>query len=292
MNRLFLKVLNKFRLLDSIKVSGSIVLNKRKFKIPIIYKTGFANMFMSEQWMIDLLKIILTDDKKCFVDVGVNVGQTLLKLRSVSRVINYIGFEPNPLCVLYVNDLIKVNRFENCHLIPVGISDLTKIGVLNYFDDSATDGAASIISNFRPNKTILRKEYVPVFTIEDLKNEVDFSEISVLKIDVEGAELEVLKSFFSIIEQSKPVILIEILPVYSEANISRIERQNEIMDIIKRIEYIVYRVIKTGDRLLGFERISTIGIHSDLNQCEYVLVFKEQIEPFENFNYFSATHNE
>ena len=43
---------------------------------------------------------------KGFIDVGVNVGQTLLKLKSISSEINYLGFEPNPNCVNYLKNLI------------------------------------------------------------------------------------------------------------------------------------------------------------------------------------------
>ena len=49
--------------------------------------------------MIDILKIVLPIENKKFIDVGVNIGQTLLKLKSVSSEIDYIGFEPNPICV-------------------------------------------------------------------------------------------------------------------------------------------------------------------------------------------------
>jgi len=229
---------------------------------------------MSEPWMIDLLKIILAGENKCFLDIGVNIGQTLLKLKSVSDSIKYIGFEPNPLCVFYVNNLIKKNNFTDCHLVPAGISDSTCISVLNFFSNSTTDSSASIIPNFRPNQKTVRKEYVSLFQVDQVKEQIEINEFSILKIDVEGAELEVIKSFFHLIEQNKPIILIEILPAYDETNTERIERQNEIIRIVTNLDYLIYRVIKENDKFLRLKEIFNIELHSDMNQCDYVLIPK------------------
>ncbi|HYF70798.1 MAG TPA: FkbM family methyltransferase [Ohtaekwangia sp.] len=272
MNKFSLKILKKLRVLPYLNLKGSIILNQTRFTIPIIQNTGYDNMFMSEPWMVALMKVILKNENKCFIDVGVNIGQTLLKLKSVSDKIKYIGFEPNPLCIFYVKNLIKENNFTDCHLIPVGLSDSTGIGVLNFFSDSTTDSSASIISDFRPNLKIVRKEYVSLFQVDQIKEQIGFNEFSILKIDVEGAELEVIKSFLSLIEQNKPIILIEILPAYDETNTDRIERQNEIVRIVTAIDYSIYRVIKQNDKFLHLKEIFNIELHSDMNLCEYVMI--------------------
>ena len=132
MKKILIKVLNKFKILSLFNVIGIIHLNDERFKIPVIQKVGFSNLFMSEPWMIDILKIVLPIDGKNFIDVGANIGQTLLKLRSVSSKINYIGFEPNPICVNYISKLIEENNFSNTQIIPSGISDKNEIGVLKY----------------------------------------------------------------------------------------------------------------------------------------------------------------
>ena len=107
MNNTIIKILNKLDLLRWINIHGYLRLNNKEFTIPILGKTGHANLFMSEPWMTDLLKIILPIENKTFIDVGVNVGQSLLKLKSISAEINYIGFEPNPICIHYLTKLMK-----------------------------------------------------------------------------------------------------------------------------------------------------------------------------------------
>lgn len=282
MIKLLIRALNKFKILSYVNVNGNVTLNNKSFKIPILQKVGYTNLFMSEPWMIDILKIVLPIDSKLFVDVGVNIGQTLLKLRSVSSDIEYIGFEPNPMCINYVNRLVEANSFTKFSIIPVGISDKTEIGLLNFFYSSSTDSSASMISEYRPEQKIERKEYIPLFDCEKLKKIVSLDLISVLKIDVEGAELEVLKSFYDVIKEQQPIILIEILPAYNDKNTFRIDRQNKIQNLLINAGYSIYRVIKKNDILLDLKSIPDIGIHSDLNKSEYVMVPSIKKKKFEN----------
>ena len=66
-----------------------------KFIVPLAKGIGLANIMLEEKWMQKILSFILPQIKDdCFIDVGVNVGQTLLKVKSINFNINYIGFEP------------------------------------------------------------------------------------------------------------------------------------------------------------------------------------------------------
>ena len=270
--RLIIRGLNKIKVLKYLNLNVLIKLNNRKFKIPVLQKIGFNNLFMSEPWMIDLLKGIVNIDQGAFIDVGVNVGQTLLKLKCVDQEIEYIGFEPNPNCVNYTKKLIEVNEFDKCKLIPVGLSNKNELGVLNFYSDSETDASASIIPDFRRNSKIIFKEFVPLFEFNYLKDLVGCSDFSILKIDVEGAELEVLNSFYTAIGANKPIILIEILPVYNKQNVDRLQRQEKIQELLEKLNYSIFRVIKQDDNFEGIQEIDDIGIHSDMNKCEYVMV--------------------
>lgn len=261
-----------------------ITLNNKTFKIPVIKKIGYNNLFMSEKWMISLLKQLTLIENDVFFDVGINIGQTLIKLKSVDEKIIYYGFEPNSECVSYVKELCNINHFRNINIIPAGISVNNEIGELLFYQQNPTDACASIVKDFRPDQEIFKKEYVPLMDIESIHKSLNFPKISILKIDVEGAELEVLKSFENIILKDYPIIMMEILPAYNEQNQERIKRQNETEEILKKIEYVIYRVIKNNSLFLGFKKIDSFGIHSDLNACEYVFVPKTKNKKFETLN--------
>lgn len=284
-----IKLLNKLKIINYFNLSETILLNNQKFKIPIIGGLGLSNLYMSEPWMVDLLKIITPIANDKFIDVGVNVGQTLIKLKSVNQNIDYVGFEPNPSCVNYVNELVKQNSFKNITLIPVGISEKNEIGELVFFYASKADSSASIIENFRPNQAIHRKEYIPIFDVQTIKKTTHLENLSIIKIDVEGAELEVIRGFKEDIKNCHPILMVEILPSYNIENIVRINRQQEIESILKEFNYKMYSVIKENEKFIDFKEIETFEIHGDLNACEYVFVpdtkveaFKTSIENFKN----------
>ena len=61
-----------------------------RFNIPIIRGLGVQHLKKAEPWMDELMEKLLSQrDDGIFVDVGVNIGQTLLKLRSVCPEMEY-----------------------------------------------------------------------------------------------------------------------------------------------------------------------------------------------------------
>src|SRR5262245_40272959 len=86
----------------------TVKLNGRSIRIPAI---NGMECDITEPWMLEILDGLLARTKGAFIDVGVNVGQTLVKVKSISIDRSYIGFEPNPACLYYVGELIKQNQF-------------------------------------------------------------------------------------------------------------------------------------------------------------------------------------
>ncbi|MBR9832565.1 FkbM family methyltransferase [bacterium] len=285
MNKFFLKALNKFNLLEKVNVNAPIQLNNKTFLIPVFGKVGYSNLFITEPWMIGLLSKLLPMKSGVFVDVGVNIGQTLLKLRSVDADVPYIGFEPNPFCVNYSSNLISLNKMKNVQLLPFGVSDNTAIGVLNFFHKGSTDSSASIIADFRPDQKVVHQEFVPLYHQLDIEKVVDLSQVGFLKIDVEGAELEVLQSFQEVLLQSQPIILMEILPVYNSENVQRLERQNKIQKLLKECNYSIFRVNKVDDQVNSLVKLENIEIHSNIEFCEYVCVHESVVNQILNIQF-------
>lgn len=266
------------KILSKINFTMTRIFNGEKIKIPIINSIGLSNLIMTEVWMIDLLKILFKIKNGTFIDIGVNVGQSLIKSKVVNPDIKYIGFEPNPVCLFYVYELIKKNKFSDCTLIPVGLFDKDTILELEFISEEDIDSAASIVKGFRTSESIVKRRFVPVFNFENIRPLLNLNNISIIKIDVEGAELEVLMSLKKLILTSRPLILIEVLPVHSYEDQFRKKRQKKFEKLVSEMRYSIYRVIKTiDDKFDKLEKISEIGIHSDLSKCDYLLV-SEDIE--------------
>jgi hypothetical protein len=283
MKGIFIKIINKLGLIRFFNFCVTVTVNKRKIKIPVIKGMGLGNFYRTEPAMIQLLEYIFNKNENdgAFYDIGVNLGQTLVKLKSVSPEMEYLGFEPNPNCVYYVNELIKANHYEKTTVFPFGISDKNSVYELALYSDDQTDSLASIIEDFRPNNPVIKKEYVPCFDMGPYWNTFKLPKIGILKIDVEGAEKEVLESFLDRIIIDKPIIQVEILPVYHEENKLRLKRQEAVEEIIRKMNYHIFRIhISKNGRFLHLEEIEKIGIHTSLDLCEYLLVPDSKYEKY------------
>ena len=192
-------------LLSKLNYTQTVRVGKTAFKIPVIQNMGRANLKQSDTWMLDFFTSMRLTDTSGFIDIGVNVGQTLLQFRSVSAQ-PYWGFEPNPSCVHYLNALISANQFKSTHIIPVGLSSKNQLG--HFFIKHAADSAGTMIKELRPGYYASEDQhYIPLFKMDDLADE--FKSVGCIKIDVEGFEYNVLLGGEQYIKASYPILVVE-----------------------------------------------------------------------------------
>jgi len=262
----------KTEMLNQQTVGKTVEINHQTIKIPVI---AGLSCDLTETWMLSILEQLFQEQEGAFLDVGINLGQTLIKVKGVDLERQYIGFEPNPTCVFYVKELIKENQFNDCTIFPVGLFTEDTVLLLECIGDTEVDSAASVIQNFRPDHIIQRRIPVPVFRFQSIINILSLDRVGIVKIDVEGAELEVVTSLYQLLDTQRPIVLLEVLPVYSNENMLRKGRQEALERIFNELKYCLFRVDKNGDAFIGLEKIETIGIHADLNQCDYVVIPNE-----------------
>jgi len=257
--------------------SRTIYLNDRRIIVPSINGISYIS---SEIWMFELLRELVSETKGIFLDIGVNVGQTLVKLKALDPDRDYVGFEPNPTCIYYVNELLKANRFSNCTLVPIGLFTDDGLLSLGMYTDDPSDASASLIGEFRPGGIIRSQIFVPTFRYDRVASVLGLGSVGIVKIDVEGAEIEVLLSLTGMIQRDKPVILLEVVPTYSIA--FRIERQKELEGFLHSISYTIFRVDKTKtDGFAGLKRIESFTNLDDSTLSDYVAFPDGQI-PFKS----------
>ena len=260
-----------------------ISVNGKNFKVLNLYG---AQCKVVEPFMLDILKIIFQFKKGAFLDVGVNLGQTLLIAKSIDKGRIYFGFEPNTSCSFYVNELIRINKFKDTILIPVGLFNQDSIMQLNLYDNEITNSGGTVIKDYWSfnSWTVKRSIHVPLFTMHTLRNTLNLPDFDIIKIDVEGAELEVLNSLHNEIVTNKPIIIIEILSAYSKNNTIRYERQINLNEFIKNIDYKVIQIItNNNEEMEGLKIIREIDENSNPNHCNYILYSSFEASMVENF---------
>lgn len=82
---LAVRMLSRSGILKRISFHRDRRIGGKSFKVPLIRGMGVMKALEHEPWMISLLRPLLTVRPGMFVDVGVSVGQTLLRLRSLNE---------------------------------------------------------------------------------------------------------------------------------------------------------------------------------------------------------------
>lgn len=149
---------------------------------------------------IRLLEVLNKGD--CFLDIGANVGfYTLLAARLVGENGSVHSFEPVPENQAYIQKHISLNRVKNISLHFFALSD----GVSRTMKFSRSTNASS----GHLDEDQMEGEYivVQVSSLDTLWEADSFARPAVLKIDVEGAEYDVLSGGEKMILECHPVIL-------------------------------------------------------------------------------------
>jgi len=176
---------------------------------PTIY--GMVNggyIAPGEFWMSDCLEAFIATRPGCVLDVGANKGVYLVKLRVITGEVEYYGVEPNPSCTFYLKELIRLNGFEKALILPFAFSDLKEVRMI-YAGGRGSKKASAHLS-FPPDR-VPGHSFATYFTIGDeVVDTLDLQELAVIKIDVEGGELEALRGLIRTIERYRPYLYCEI----------------------------------------------------------------------------------
>lgn len=164
-----------------------------------------------ERHMLAPLARLLARYPGVFWDVGANVGQTLIKLLSLDPARGYVGFEPQLECAFILDDFIARNGLTHARILPVALGDAA--GVTTLYAGSATDEMASTKPGYAGAQPVTPKS-VPVLRGDDVQAVLGTGPVGIIKIDVEGAELDVLRGLAGVIARDRPAIVFEVLPNY------------------------------------------------------------------------------
>lgn len=148
------------------------------------------------EWAKEFLRPEVT-----FVDIGAHVGTYALSYAPLCKAV--YAFEPQRLTFCRLCAGISLNRLTNVYPKNVALADSSRSAELKII---STDGGGSSIKNLTSNINPIGTEIVECRTLDSYALE----SVGFIKIDVEGAELEVLKGATNTIQAYKPKILMEV----------------------------------------------------------------------------------
>ena len=138
------------------------------------------------------------------IDIGTNIGWTVLNFARISKTGMVIGFEPDPYNYSVCKSNIERNAFSNLLVLPFGLGETAaelKMEVRTP-DNRGGNRIATTPGNGSVNVSVKR--------LDDVEEVLKLTTIDLMKLDVEGYELKVLRGGKQIIQKFMPTLFIEV----------------------------------------------------------------------------------
>lgn len=140
------------------------------------------SIYLSGTWDDDVGRVVReVQAGGLFVDCGANVGY--FSLLAASRGASVLAFEPNPRCAQLIEANARLNGFESIEIRRLGLSSEAGRSVL-HVEDLGNIGGGSLKSTGHE---------VGAIDLDTLDNQLAGATPNLIKIDVEGAEVMVLR---------------------------------------------------------------------------------------------------
>jgi len=136
------------------------------------------------------------------LDIGGNIGHHSLYLSTISGVVH--ALEPYEKVLASFRKKVAINRINNLHIHPYGMGDSDEILTFNTPGD-CNAGTGSFVGNDNTGEKI----DLQVRNADKVVSEINLDRIDLIKIDVEGFELNVLRGLKETLNKFKPVLFFE-----------------------------------------------------------------------------------
>jgi FkbM family methyltransferase len=168
-----------------------------------------------------------------FFDIGANVGFfTVVAARLVGNHGRVVAFEPVPRNLVVLQKNVKRNGFDNVSVIAKAVSNQNGQGELILTEYSGGATLSKYIELPDKTGTVL----VDIVTIDQLVQNGEVPVPSLIKIDVEGAELEVLSGMVTTLRSYHPSILLE---VDDGDELALSKRENDCIKLLSSCGYLI-----------------------------------------------------
>ncbi len=200
----FFRILRKFLNKDiKVKIYNFLLFcsyKKNKMSYSIIRKCDFEDLKE-----LNLIKNISEKKSTLIFDCGSNFGFYSLYLASLNESNKAIALEASPNTFKELQKNIKLNNFEN--ITPYNLAITDKDNEKISFFESLNDWESSLVESNFTNK---KKINISSITLDTLGKNLDIENYHlVIKLDVEGFEMQVLDGAKNLLRNYSPLIILE-----------------------------------------------------------------------------------
>lgn len=187
-----------------------------------------------------------------FVDVGANIGWYALHAAALFPRLKVVALEPVPATAAALRRNVELNGLS-VEIVSAGLAE--RPGETEIWVSSSVSGAASAA----PSRAYAGQAPVacPMTTLGALAAELDLK-LDVLKGDVEGGELALLRGGMATIERDRPAIMLELLRIHAAPFGYH---PNDVIDLLAGLGYAC--CVTAPDGLARFERMDEDTIETN-----------------------------
>lgn len=181
--------------LTTIPLDSKLMINKKDPHIGLfLLKTGEYEPIQTE------LFLQTTSKGDCVLDIGANIGYySVLAAKKVGETGRVFAFEPDKNNFISLEENLKLNGLTNVKSEAVAVGDYE--GFSDLYVNTKHRGRSSFVKNFNETSDTLSYK-VALSTLDEYAKKNNIKNIDVLKIDVEGYEIPVLKGGINTLKAS------------------------------------------------------------------------------------------
>jgi FkbM family methyltransferase len=168
-----------------------------------------------------------------FFDVGANHGFYSLMASYIGGTASVVcAFEPQQRLAEAMRTSKEMNQFTQLRIYELALGDQDGQG--DFFIPDTGSGVGSMLRDHASQTGPVRQTTVSIATLDSVFRKENLHRLDVIKIDVEGAELNVIRGAIETIERFHPFIWFEMNP---GAQRSAVHDQEEIYSLLERLGY-------------------------------------------------------
>lgn len=202
-----------------------------------------SDAFLYGAWEPHILSLIsnfLNSTKGSVIDVGANIGASSLPLAKIHQDSQFYLFEPHPVVFQDLINNISINKIKNIKANNIAVTNSTQKTVPFFAQKNATNFG---LSSLNLNHDIHEYDRIDV---QCMTLDLFFSEnplpVSVIKIDTQGHELNVILSARQIIKRDRPAIIFEFESEYFKTPSDEDAARKEITKFFDEVNYELFLI--------------------------------------------------
>ncbi|WP_043879765.1 FkbM family methyltransferase [Azorhizobium caulinodans] len=188
-----------------IRPAFSLVPGGGRLRVPADFRYTSVSAFLLRDQVEPELRYIqkFVRPGDIFIDVGANIGLFTVKMAPTAG--RVVAVEPGSTAGSLLADNVALNHFSNVAIVRKALSDSVGVASLHHNPLGNDPQAFSLVSDGSDAET----EQVPITTLDVMVTEQRLARVDCIKIDVEGAEGQVIAGGMDTLRAYHPAVIFE-----------------------------------------------------------------------------------